>query len=169
MSVKSFLADPQFLRQIVHGHTAKPVTEKVRPRRIHDSLPHGHVLSASRWRFLCAVHSCCSAAAVPSDIRSIFHRFVRSLPERKCVTACCRSLAGEGINVTRAGTVETNIVYLVSTTSKIAFTTYRLITTVIASVETAMDFVAMRRSNPPSCCDAGAASGKFYCQLRSAK
>jgi hypothetical protein len=62
MSVKCLLADPQFLRQIVHGHTAESVTEKVRPRRFHYSLANGRVLSASRSRFVCAVYQCRSAA-----------------------------------------------------------------------------------------------------------
>jgi hypothetical protein len=39
MGVERFLANAQFLRQIIHGHTAEPVVEKVRPRSIDDSLP----------------------------------------------------------------------------------------------------------------------------------
>src|SRR5207248_11494401 len=56
MSIKCLFADPQFLRQIVHGHAAESVTEKVRPRRIHYSLSNRRVLSASRSRFVPALH-----------------------------------------------------------------------------------------------------------------
>src|SRR5204862_1206 len=56
MSIKCLFADPQFLRQIVHGHVAESVTEKVRPRRIHYSLSNRRVLSAYRSRFVPALH-----------------------------------------------------------------------------------------------------------------
>jgi|Kansoi300Nextera_1026150.scaffolds.fasta_scaffold07502_2 ABC-type uncharacterized transport system permease subunit len=33
-------ADAHLARQIVHSHAAKAMTEEMRPRRIHDSLPN---------------------------------------------------------------------------------------------------------------------------------
>ena len=47
MRVERFLANAQLLRQVVHGHTAKSVTEKVHSRSIDDSLPVRIALSAS--------------------------------------------------------------------------------------------------------------------------
>src|SRR5215813_6045481 len=55
MGVKRFFANPQFLRQIVHGHTAEAVTEKVDPRRIDDSLP-ARITPSSRARFVSPFH-----------------------------------------------------------------------------------------------------------------
>ena len=48
ISVKRFLADPQLLRQIIHGHTAEAVAEKVPPGSIDNTLPVSIVLSALR-------------------------------------------------------------------------------------------------------------------------
>src|SRR4029450_12727453 len=56
MRVERFLANAQFLRQIVHGHTAESVTEEVDPRRIDDSLPVRIALSAARPRFWGCFH-----------------------------------------------------------------------------------------------------------------
>jgi hypothetical protein len=56
MRVERFLANAQLLRQIIHGHTAEPVTEKVGPRSIDNSLPIRIALSASRPRFVCRLH-----------------------------------------------------------------------------------------------------------------
>jgi hypothetical protein len=50
MRVKRFLANAQLLRQIIHGHAAESVAEKVRPRSINNSLAVWIVLSASRPR-----------------------------------------------------------------------------------------------------------------------
>ena len=47
MGVKRLLADAQFLCQVVHGHTAESVTEKMRPRRIDNSLRVGIKLATS--------------------------------------------------------------------------------------------------------------------------
>jgi hypothetical protein len=58
MRVERFLANAQLLRQIVHGHTAKSVTEKVDARSVDNSLPVWIALSASRPRFLCLLHIC---------------------------------------------------------------------------------------------------------------
>src|ERR1051325_6292688 len=55
MGVQRFLADSQFLRQIVHGHTAESVTKKVRSRRIDDSLP-ARITPSSGPRFVCPFH-----------------------------------------------------------------------------------------------------------------
>src|SRR5947208_4637033 len=56
MRVERFLANAQLLRQIIHGHTAESVTEKVDPRGIDNSLPVRIALSASRPRFVCPFH-----------------------------------------------------------------------------------------------------------------
>src|SRR5207249_2732726 len=57
MRVEGFLANPQLLRQIIHGHTAESVTEKVDTRSIDNPLPVRIALSASRPRFLCRFHT----------------------------------------------------------------------------------------------------------------
>jgi hypothetical protein len=51
MRVERLLANAQFLRQIVHGHTAESVTKKVDPRSLDNSLPVRITLSAPRSRF----------------------------------------------------------------------------------------------------------------------
>jgi hypothetical protein len=56
MRVERFLANAQLLRQIVHGHTAKSVTEKVDARSIDNSLPVRIALSTSRRGFVCLFH-----------------------------------------------------------------------------------------------------------------
>ena len=56
MRVESFLANPQLLRQIIHGHTAESVTEKVGSRSIDNSLPVRIALSPSRPPFVCGCH-----------------------------------------------------------------------------------------------------------------
>jgi hypothetical protein len=56
MRVERFLANAQLLRQIVHGHTAESVTEKVDPRSIDNSLPVRVALSASRPGLVCRFH-----------------------------------------------------------------------------------------------------------------
>jgi hypothetical protein len=56
MRVERFLANAQLLRQIVHGHTAESVTEKVDPRSVDNLLPMRIALSASRPRFVCPFH-----------------------------------------------------------------------------------------------------------------
>jgi hypothetical protein len=56
MRVERFLADAQLLRQIVHGHTAKPVTKKVGARSVDNSLAVWITLSVSRSRFVCRFH-----------------------------------------------------------------------------------------------------------------
>src|SRR5207247_10415191 len=55
--VKRFLANAQLLRQIIHGHTAESVTEKVDPRSIDNALPVRIALAASRRpQFVYRVH-----------------------------------------------------------------------------------------------------------------
>src|SRR5205807_6506104 len=56
MRVERFLANAQLLRQIIHGHTAEPVIEKVGPRSVDNSLPVRIALSASRPRFVRPFH-----------------------------------------------------------------------------------------------------------------
>ena len=56
MRIERFLADAQLRRQIVHGHAAESVAEKVRPRRFHDALPTGIGCSVSRDRFSRVFH-----------------------------------------------------------------------------------------------------------------
>ena len=56
MRVERFLANAQLFRQIIHGHTAESVTEKMDPRSIDNALPVRIVLSASRARFVCRLH-----------------------------------------------------------------------------------------------------------------
>jgi hypothetical protein len=56
MRVKRFLANAQLLRQVIHGHITKPMTEKVDPRGINDPLAVGIALSAARRRFSCRFH-----------------------------------------------------------------------------------------------------------------
>src|SRR5438034_10333283 len=56
MCVKRFLANAELLRQVVHGYTAKSVTEKVDPRRTDNSLPVWITLSASRRLLVSGVH-----------------------------------------------------------------------------------------------------------------
>ena len=56
ISVQRFLADPQFLRQIIHGHTAEAVTEEVSPGSIDDPLAVDVVLSALRPVFAGPFH-----------------------------------------------------------------------------------------------------------------
>src|SRR5438093_2100002 len=48
ISIKRFLADPQFQRKIIHGHTAEPVTEEVAPGSLDHALPVDIVLSPLR-------------------------------------------------------------------------------------------------------------------------
>jgi hypothetical protein len=56
VGVERFLANAQLLRQIVHGYTAKSMTEKVNPRSVDNSLPVRIALSSSRLRFACRFH-----------------------------------------------------------------------------------------------------------------
>ena len=56
MGVERFLANAQLLGQIIHGHAAKSVTEEMRPRSVHDSLPVRIALFASRPRFVRRFH-----------------------------------------------------------------------------------------------------------------
>ena len=58
ISVQRFLADPQFLRQVVHGHTAESVTEKVSPGSTDDPLSVEVVLAALRPGFANPFHVC---------------------------------------------------------------------------------------------------------------
>jgi hypothetical protein len=57
MSVKRLLADAQFSGQIVHGHTTESVTEKMRPRRLDNSLPVEIRPAISCARFGRSVHN----------------------------------------------------------------------------------------------------------------
>ena len=41
MGIERLFADSQLLRQIVHGDSAKPMSEEVGPGRFHDPLPSG--------------------------------------------------------------------------------------------------------------------------------
>src|SRR5882724_1687990 len=56
MGVERFLANAQFLRQIIHGHTAESVTKKVNPRSVDNSMPVRIAVSTSRPPFVCRFH-----------------------------------------------------------------------------------------------------------------
>src|SRR4051812_27781637 len=121
MSIKRLFADPQFVRQIVHGHTAESVTEKVAPRRIDDSLSNKRTLAASRSRFVGILHDCCWAAVAGSN-QSYPIDCLGSSPKRDCVIGCCgRPISGEYEQLT----METIIVYLVSDGTKMLLSPYR--------------------------------------------
>src|SRR5262249_34083207 len=119
MGIKRLLADTQFLRQIVHGHTAESVTEKMRTRRSDYSLSNRRVLAGSRSRFVCDVHEFGSAASGTFDIRPTLDSFVRPSSECKCITGCCSWLISRGYKEMTTFTMETNMVYLVSDATEI--------------------------------------------------
>src|SRR5260370_16034216 len=77
MRVERFLANAQLLRQIIHGHTAESVTEKVDPRGIDNSLPVRIVLSASRRWFACRLHIHCSLNT-PAETNPVYLVSARS-------------------------------------------------------------------------------------------
>jgi hypothetical protein len=56
MGVERFLANAQLLGQIIHGHAAESVAEKVDPRSIDNSLPVRIALSTLRPPFVCRFH-----------------------------------------------------------------------------------------------------------------
>jgi hypothetical protein len=58
MGVERFLAHAELLRQIIHGHAAEAMIEKVDPCGINDSLPVRIPLSASLRRSAWAFHVC---------------------------------------------------------------------------------------------------------------
>jgi hypothetical protein len=93
MGIKCLFADPQFVRQIVHGHTAESVTEKVRPRRMHYPLPNRRVLSGSRRGFIRRRHRIRSAA-VNRDVPARPNACFRSLSKRIRATGSCSVVAG---------------------------------------------------------------------------
>ena len=56
ISIKRFLAHAQLFCQIIHGYTAEPVAEEMRPRRFHDSLPASLGRSVSQEGFSRVFH-----------------------------------------------------------------------------------------------------------------
>jgi hypothetical protein len=57
MGVERFLADSQLVREIVHRHTAEPMTEKVCPRRAYYPLSNRIVPSVLPLRRRILVHN----------------------------------------------------------------------------------------------------------------